>query len=233
VAAAPAKPSVNYRVVVPIVAIVIFVGLLSASSLRRSDDGDEQAEVGSGAVAREGMTARASPDDLSDDEIRQLIEECGYFQENLTVRLPKSVLPGMMRWEDPRLILAVNMGLLELDPPFDASDAARYLPNPTNPGQASTVRLGPNSSVAISDLGDAFHVDLGRRRVEELKGVQRSADKIGLSYRWTVEEPTLLYLAPDHEELWGGAELRRTADGWKARVWRNTSRSALILCRPD
>jgi hypothetical protein len=224
----------NYRFAGIVVAALIVIGVIWAAT-SGPDRADEQA-AGSGGDASRAAAAIGAADanEISDDEIKALIEECGFFHERLMVRLPKSVSPGLIGLHDPRLRLAANMGIVEFDPPFDASDAARYLPNPANPGQLSEVRLGPNApGDAISDLGDAFELDLGRRRVEALSGVQRSADKIGLFYRWTIEEPDLRFFAPDHDDFMGGAELRRTADGWKARVWRNTPRSALILCEPD
>lgn len=234
-AATPAKPPFNVLVVVPLAAVILLVGVLWASSRMRSEASEsgaavEGAAVESAAVASEPRGVRGSEAALSDADIRELIERCDYFQERLTVTLPKSVSSNLMRLEDPRLRLAVNMGLLELDPGFDADAASRHIPDPSNPGRSSTLRLGPNATSAISDFGDSFQIDLGRRRVEQISGVQRSPDKIGLFYRWTVEEPKLLYFAPDHQELGGGAELRRSGARWKARVWRNTGRGALILC---
>ena len=236
-AAAPAaRPPVNYRLAgIAVAAVIVIIGVIWAATTG-PDGADTQATGSGGDASRPGTEIGTSADanEISDDQIKALIEECAFFQERLTVTLPKSVSAGLMRLEDPRLTLAANMGIVEFDPPFDAADASRYLPNPASPGQPSEVRLGPNAPAdAISDLGDSFELDLGRRRVEALSGVQRSADKIGLFYRWTIEQPDLRYFAPDHDDFMGGAELRRTADGWKARVWRNTPTSALILCEPD
>ena len=230
VAATPAKPPFNVLVVVPLAAVVLLVGVLWASSRVRSEGEEVETPAESAVVAPEPKAVRAKEGTLSDAEIRELIEECDYFQEHLTVTLPKTVQSNLMRLEDPRLRLAVNMGLLELDPGFDADAAARHLPNPANPGRTSTLRLGPNATSAISDFGDSFQIDLGRRRVEQISGVQRSAEKIGLFYRWTIDDPKLISFAPDHQELGGGAELRRSGARWKARLWRNTGRGALILC---
>lgn len=228
-----ARPPLNYRFAGAAAAAVIVVGLIWAAT--SGPEGADGQAAGRGGASRAGAAigAPADPNEITDDQIKALIEECAFFRERLTVRLPKSVSAGLMGLEDPRLTLAANMGIVEFDPPFDASAASRYLPNPANRGQTSEVRLGPNAPGAISDRGDAFELDLGRRRVETLSDVQRSADKIGLFYRWTIEEPELRYFAPDHDDFMGGAELRRTADGWNARVWRNTPRSALILCEPD
>lgn len=240
-AATSASSPINIWVVVPLAATVLFFGMLFASPGRRSESAGEatqaaQASAG-GAPARGEETVSGSTGSIRDDELRQLIEGCDFFQERLVVRIPKSVSPGILRLVDGHagVVLAANMGIVEFDPPFDASSAARHLPNPANPGAASTVRLGPNASgVPITDLGGEFQIDLGRRRVESLSGIQRSPEKIGLSYRWTVENPSVLNFAPDQFHRYGGADIRWTDGRWVTRrVWLNTDSGARMLCSSE
>jgi hypothetical protein len=233
-----ARSQINFWVAVPVAATVVFFGLLFASSGRRSEPagaGTQTVQAAAGGAPASGeASVSGSADSISDDEIQRLIEECDFFQERLVVRIPKSVSPGTIGLIDDHgaLALAANMGIVELDPPFDVSMARRHLPNPANPGGPSEVRLGRNASgVPITDMGSEFQIDLGRRRVESLSGIQRTAGKVGLFYRWTVENPSVLNFAPDQFHRYGGADIRWSGGRWAAKgVWLNTDSGARMLC---
>lgn len=159
------RSPINLWVIVPVAATLLFFGMLFASSGRRSESAGQatktvQASAGGAPASREAAVPGPTRS-IQDDEIRRLIEECIFFQERLVVRIPKSISPGTMRLidEEGAIALAANMGIVELDPPFDVSSARRHLPNPANPGPPSTVRPGPNASgVPISSIGSEFQI---------------------------------------------------------------------------
>lgn len=223
-----------------VAAAVVVLGLLWAFASddtedRRDDPPSAEASRAGGRASESGNGLAPMPDGLNVVEIRKLIETCDFFQERLITTFPKSVSSNLVNLQEsfhPGLVLAANMGILEFDPPLDVGAAARHLSNPSNPGRESTVSLGPKAAgLPIFDRGTVYEMELGRRRVEKIQGIQVLGEVVNVGYRWTIEVPALLYFAPKHQEIWGGAELRRTATGWKAtKVWRNTSSSALILC---
>lgn len=233
-----ADARLKYWVAVPVASMLVLFAVMWAAAVRQRDRHllaqASRAAVEAGGQA-EGDTAAAAAGAPAEEEIREQIEACSYFQDDLTVTLPKTVSPGLMRLtaeSSPGVVLAANMGLIEFDPPFDASQAARYLPDPTRPGQTSVVTLGTAAAgLPIFDAGNEYRMELGRRRVETITNIYRSPSKVTAVYRWTVGAPELVNFAPDHQFRTGGADFANTAEGWVVTsVWINTYSAARIIC---
>jgi hypothetical protein len=224
-------------VTVSVGAMLLLFSVMMLAAIRQREKHRPAVSAVKAAMA-EAERAAVRSDEPAEDVIRQQIESCSFFQEDLTLTLPKSVSPGLMRLSAesyPGLVLAANMGLVAFDPPFDASNAARYLPDPTRPGQASVVTLtGASAGLPIYDSGDVYRMDLGRRRIETITNLHRSGNQLTAVYRWTVEPEALINFAPESQFRQGGATFVLSGGEWSMKsVWINTYSAARILCQNE
>ena len=76
------------------------------------------------------------PSDLDEAAVRKIIEGCSYFQDRVTVEIPKQFQVNMYSWildRYPSLPAAALEHLIEFDPPFDIEHAGHRVPNPAQP----------------------------------------------------------------------------------------------------
>ncbi|HEX9406474.1 MAG TPA: hypothetical protein VF975_04105 [Thermoanaerobaculia bacterium] len=189
------------------------------------------------------MTARAAttqmlPTDLDETAVRELIERCRYFQERVTVDVPKNFqtnLYSLMVDRYPALPAAVVEHFVELDPPFEIAGASRRLPNPAQPGDTINVKLAPLTiaKVDVSDSTDTYHFGLGRRRIDAITGMQMmSESSVSVSFNWKYDQNAGASLSPEGDSRTGGARLQRVSSGWVVtQAWRNTHSTAQGICQ--
>ena len=208
------------------------------SNLRRQLR-EEQASIAR-AQNRAAMTAAAIkptlPSDIDEERIKTMIEECGYFRDSVIVDIPKKLSPNVYRLtvdHYPATTMAAVEHLIEFDPPFNPGQAARYLPDPANPGGVITVKLTPYAyqKVDVREDDDVYHFGLGRRKVEITRTFLTTESKVSASFTWTLEQSAGSSLAPEGEARTGTADFQRTSGGWSmVRAFRNTHNSYTNIC---
>lgn len=208
------------------------------SNLRRQLR-EEQAAIAR-AQNRAAMTAAAVtpklPSDIDEERMKSMIEECNYFRDTVVVDIPKTLQPNIYRMNlerYPAIAIAAAEHLIEFDPPFNASEAARHVPNPAGPGDMITVKLTPYAyqKVDVREDGDVYHFGLGRRKVEITRTFVTSESKVSASFSWTLEQSAGANLSPEGEARTGGADFQRTAGGWSmGRAIRYTHSSSTSIC---
>jgi len=180
--------------------------------------------------SRAAMTAGASntrlPANLDESRITDLIQQCSYFSERVTVQIPKT-FNGSTFNDFPAISIAAAQHLIEFDPPFD--------PNSPQPGQAIAVKVlsSAYSSVDFSEDASVYHFGLGRRRVEITQAQETSSGIVTVAFRWNFENKEGAALGPERNDRSGGAEIQRTPNGWAAvKIWRNSNNGpASIDCQ--
>jgi hypothetical protein len=208
------------------------------SNLRRQLR-EEQAAIAR-AQNRASMTAAAVtpklPSDIDEERLKNMFEECNYFRDSVVVDIPKKFQPNIYRLildRYPATSMAAVEHLIEFDPPFNAGEAARHLPNPAYPGDMITVKLTPYAyqKVDVREDDDVYHFGLGRRKVEITRTTLISESKISAEFTWTLEQSAGANLSPEGEGRSGAAEFQRTAGGWSmVRAFRNTHNSYTNIC---
>ena len=195
------------------------------------------------AQNRAAMTSAAInepklPSDIDESKIQTLIEQCSYFQEQVQVDIPKEFhanLAALTVKSYPALGIAAAQHFVEFDPPsFSLSNAARYLPDPTRPGDTIKVNVVTfaYSKADIVDEGNVYRFGLGRRHVEITRITPYGESQLTVALHWTFDRDAAADLAPEKEVRSGSANLKRTADGWtRTEVYRQTrSGNEYIRC---
>jgi hypothetical protein len=251
-------------VVIAVAVVILIFGLVWTShnrAAREKSKGDdilnqinveglkkrEQLQQEAAAARRaEARTAHATllsgeahpsyPPDLDETAVRKIIEGCSYFQDRVTVEIPKQFqvnLYGSLLDRYPSLPAAAFEHLIEFDPPFDIEHASRRLSNPAQPGETIKINLAPftHRKIDVTDTADAYQFVLGRRRVDTITSISKTSDStVGIGFNWKYEESEGNAL--DRAERSCGADLQRTSSGWAAaHIWRNTRSASQAICQ--
>ena len=176
------------------------------------------------------------PSDLDEAAVRKIIEGCSYFQDRVTVEIPKQFQVNMYSWildRYPSLPAAALEHLIEFDPPFDSEHAGHRVPNPAQPGDTIKINLAPftHRKIDVTDTADAYQFVLGRRRIDTMTSISRTSDStVAILFNWKYEDGEGNAL--DRAERSCGANLQRTSNGWAAtQVWRNTRSASQAICQ--
>jgi len=216
-------------------------GTALRNDLRKTVDANVRAQNRAAAEAAAKAAAINSklPDDLDETRIASLIERCSYFEERVTVDIPKKFqvnIFGFTIHDYPAITRAAVDHLIEFDPPsFNPSAAARYLPNPAQPGETVTVKLtsDANKKVDVTEDEKVYHFGLGRRRLEITRAGRMTDSTAFANFKWGFDNDGGANLAPEGTQRTGGADLQRGPGGWSVlRMWQTVwNGSNGIICR--
>lgn len=162
------------------------------------------------------------PDDVNEAAVIALLEQCSFFQQPVTVPVPKEFRSSSYRSVNaiyPALDAATREQLVEINPPVETSS-----PNDTIHVWLTNYA---GSKVDVADGGDGtYRFGVGRRRIVSIAPVATApaSDKeLSISFDWKYERPVGLAIAPDGVAHKGWANLQRGAGGWTLTgAWADT-----------
>jgi hypothetical protein len=195
----------------------------SGSKLR--DDLQNRSNRG-GVVRSSAMPVSSRmPADLDESKMRDMIESCSFFQNDVGVDIPKRVQAGayMNLSSSNAMAAALRDHLIEFDPPVDSN-----LPygQPVN----VVVTQYASAKVLVSDNGASYRFGLGRRHVQITKATP-SGSTVNVTFTWTLDQNDAADLAPEGMNPSGGADFQHSANGWTvSRVWQRTGGSIRYIC---
>jgi len=180
-----------------------------------------------GGVVRASAMASSSrlPADLDESKIRDMIESCSFFQNDVGVDIPKRVQAGayLNLSSSAALATAVRDHLIEFDPPMDSN---------LSYGQEVNVFVTQYASakVLVSDNGATYRFGLGRRHVQ-ITGAHQSDNTVNATFTWTLDQSDAADLAPEGVSPSGGADFQQSVNGWNlTRAWQKTGGSIRYIC---
>ena len=164
------------------------------------------------AAAAAAKIARQLPPTITEADLRALIEQDAFFQDNVTASVPKAFTAGdysSVARQYPALPGALKEELIEFDPPFDpkARPTDTYI-------QGHVPSMALYNVAAANDRGDTYEFDVGRRRLDTLTIHSAGDFKIEAAFSYTYEHPAGRALLPG-VKAYGHASLTRGASGWR------------------
>ncbi|HJT18782.1 MAG TPA: hypothetical protein VJ853_15400, partial [Thermoanaerobaculia bacterium] len=195
----------------------------SGSKLRS----DLQNRGSRGGVVHASALPAASrlPSDLDESKMRDIIESCSFFQNDLGVDIPKHVQAGayLNLSSSNAMATALRDHLIEFDPPIDSN-----LPygQPVN----VIVTQFASAKVLVSDNGGSYRFGLGKRHVQ-ITGAHQSGSTVNATFTWTLDQNDAADLAPEGLNPSGGADFQHSANGWTlTRAWQKSGGSIRYIC---
>jgi hypothetical protein len=185
-----------------------------------------------------GQTTAPStfPSDLGEPAVRDLIERCAYFEQKVTIEIPKTFERSQyasMADRYPALAASAKEHLIEFEPAIDTDSASPARSALAKPTDTITVRLTAPaySKVDIVDRGDSYEFGIGRRRIDSITTARwPSVSEGSVGFHWSYEKKTVNDLAGDRRDRSCGASMQRTTAGWAiAQVWINHGNNRLVI----
>lgn len=181
-----------------------------------------------GAIwASSASTGSKMPAGLDEGKIRDIIENCSYFQTDVHADIPKRITAGsyVSLSRATAIGVAAQEHLIEFDPPLEGGVA---------PGDTVTVKVTQYASakVLVSDNGDSYRFGLGRRHVR-ITDTHPANGGVTVNFTWTLDQSDAAALAPEGANPSGGAELKNAPlDGWTlTRAWQKSSGNLRYICQ--
>jgi hypothetical protein len=177
----------------------------------------ESAREMAGAMTETQKPARR-PVGLDETAATRLIEQCFGFQEQATIKLPKSYTGYVSSYAEsyPSFEVALERRVVER-----VGDAPKLWPGPGSGG------------LNMMDRGEAYEIPLGKRRVREVTSLVGGIDHAEAHFRWMYEGRIAAELLLKGDTYTGVAVFINNGGAWRINggtVWRQDG-DAVRVCK--
>jgi hypothetical protein len=180
-------------------------------------------------VVPEGNPAQAAPRDfsLSDTTAMELINRCSEIAVTEVIKLPRQYHSGDAS------------EMFRQYPELSAAQKSRIL-IATKEGPLIVNNLGVTGGVFIREMGEFFEIELGRRHIVRVKGMQGDIDHVTAQFEWEWEQKAAAEILTGSRGGTASAHFLRQNDYWtmtdgtlKASTgsFKNREREWLPLCQ--
>jgi hypothetical protein len=142
----------------------------------------------------------ARPFSLSETTAMELANRCVEMQDPGIIKLPREYPYG-------------ESSVFQRYPELNAAQKSRLL-IAEREGNSIVQRLGITGGVFIREAGDFFEIDLGRRRMVRVKGMQGDVDHVAAQFEWEWEQKAAAEILTGSRGSTASANYVRQNDYW-------------------